>query len=91
MDAPPIDIVDRFPAAREPMTTLDRCDAKRCGAQAHASSYHHNGKLLWCMHHFMEYQDNLVLQAIATSIHPSYAEIVGEAAYRERAGLPADA
>lgn len=44
------------PVARV-LTAADRCD--RCGAQAYHVTQHVNGELLWCQHHFREFQTKL--------------------------------
>lgn len=48
MDAPPLDIVDRYPD--DELTAADRCD--QCGAQAWTSAIVNGTMLLFCMHHF---------------------------------------
>lgn len=42
---------------QEPLKIADRCD--RCGAQAYVRATTIAGDLLWCGHHFHEYEPRL--------------------------------
>lgn len=37
------------------LTTLDRCDAKDCGAQAYVKATGVSGELLFCGHHYNKF------------------------------------
>lgn len=63
MQDTPVDIVDRLrPAVVE--VNGDRCDAKRCGAQAYVYAEYHIGSLAFCGHHGGEYLHRLRATAV---------------------------
>ncbi len=49
----------------QPLTSADRCDS--CGAQAYVQVFLEQGDLMFCAHHFKEYEDKLV--ASSSHIH----------------------
>lgn len=42
------------------LTSLDRCDAGNCGAQAYVKAVGMNGELLFCGHHYDSITNNAV-------------------------------
>lgn len=42
------------------LTSLDRCDAKDCGAQAYIKAIGVNGELMFCGHHYEKIVNNAV-------------------------------
>jgi len=55
------------------LTAADRCDAKECGAQGIWSTWFGFSQLVWCNHHFVEYETKLRDQADAIMDHRELA------------------
>ena len=61
-DPVPVDVVDRGVSVVE--VSGDRCDAKRCGAQAFVFAEFSVGSLAFCGHHGTEYLPGLHASAV---------------------------
>lgn len=63
MTSPKVDAI--WTASPGPLTSRDRCD--RCRAQAYVEVRLANGALLFCAHHYRQFEDTL--RPMATSVH----------------------
>ncbi len=61
------------PHPRPELSALDRCD--RCGAQAFAQAVLPAGDLLFCGHHFRQYEDSL--RKLAIEVHDETGRLAG--------------